>query len=231
LIKIRYAELAAGLHVRVEARGRSTIIYLLPGLTLAQRRAALLRARRSAAMGYGPALPVAGVVAAVARDRIRATISNGTSAFRAHPILLLPMIVVLSATMVYIMTSAVTITLHPPQGGSLPGLTVGRGGHHDQHGLGTDPVGVGSEVGPSPSVSDSPRPGQPTRSGRPTRSPRPTRSSPAPHSSSPAPTSSSPDPGSSSPPPGTSSPPAPAPTPTSTGTCLQVGPLGICLHL
>lgn len=231
MIKIRYSELPAGLHVRVEERGRSTVIYLLPGLTLAQRRAALLRARRSAAMGYGPALPAAGVAAAAARDRIRATIGNGTSAFRAHPILLLPMIVVLSATMVYVMTSAVTITLHAPQGGSLPGLTVGQGRHHDQHGLPGDPIGAGSEVTPSPSVSASPKPGGPTRSGRPTRSPGPTRSGPAPHSSSPAPTSSSPAPGSSSPAPVSSPPVSPTPSPTSTGTCLNVGPLGICLHL
>jgi hypothetical protein len=32
LIKIRYADLPAGLHVRAECSGRSTIIYLLPGL-------------------------------------------------------------------------------------------------------------------------------------------------------------------------------------------------------
>ena len=39
MVKIRYSELPAGLHVRAEARGRDTVIYLLPGLTPAQRRA------------------------------------------------------------------------------------------------------------------------------------------------------------------------------------------------
>ena len=227
MIKIRYSELPAGLHVRVEAHGRNTIIYLLHGLTLAQRRAALLRARRSASMGYGPPLPVLGVAEAVARDRIKSTLRNGTAAFRAHPILLLPMVVVLSATMIYIVTSAVTITIHSPPSGSGPGLTLGQGAHHGSRGHGGFHIAIG-EVAPSPSVSSSPAPGRPTRSPGPTRSSRP---SPAPGSSSP--TSSSPSPpGSSSPAPGTSSPPvSPTPAPSSSGTCLDVGPLGICLRL
>ena len=64
MIKIRYADLPGGLHVRVEARGKDTIIYLLPGLTVAQRRAALRRARSSARMGHGPRLPAPGVAGA-----------------------------------------------------------------------------------------------------------------------------------------------------------------------
>jgi hypothetical protein len=69
LIKIRYADLPAGLHARTEAQGRSTIIYLLPGLTAIERRAALVRACQSANLGYGPRLSSAGVAFAVARDR------------------------------------------------------------------------------------------------------------------------------------------------------------------
>ena len=237
MIKIRYAELPPGLHVRVEAHGRSTVICLLPGLTLGQRRAALLRARRSAGMGYGPRLPAVGVAAAVTRDRVGATLRNGTAAFRAHPILLLPMVVVLGAAMVYIMTSAVTFTIHSPPSGSVPGLTLGQGTHHGLPGPGGFHIGAGSQVAPSPSVSSSPEPGRPTRSGRPIRSPGPTRSSsasPTPGTSSPSPTSSAPGPpGSSSPAPGpsTSPPVSPTPSPSSSGTCVHVGPLGICLHL
>ena len=232
MIKIRYSELPAGLHVRVETRGRNTIIYLLPGLTLAQRRAALLRARRSASMGYGPQLPMASVAGAIARDRTWATMRNGTAAFRAHPILLLPMVVVLSAMMVYIMTSAVTITLHSPQSGDLPGLAVGQGGHRGPPG---SRLRAGRVVAPDPSVVGT-GPGRTSSSPRPTRSPGPTRSgstSPTPGTSSPAPTSSSPAPPGSSPPrPGSSSPPAsPSPSPSPSGTCVHVGPLGICLHL
>src|SRR5580704_8387422 len=102
LIKIRYADLPAGLHVRAAADGRHTIVYLLPGLTRAERRAALLRIRRSAELGHGPRLP--------ARDRAAATARNGAAAFRAHPLLLLPpVLIVASATLVYVMLSAVSI--------------------------------------------------------------------------------------------------------------------------
>jgi hypothetical protein len=37
VIKIRYADLPGGLHVRAETRGKDTIVCLLPGLTLEQR--------------------------------------------------------------------------------------------------------------------------------------------------------------------------------------------------
>lgn len=230
MIKIRYSELPAGLHVDVETCGHSTIIYLLPGLTLGQRRAALLRARRSASMGYGPRLPMAGLAAALVRDRVRETVRTGTAVFRVHPILLLPMALVLGASMVYIASTAVTITMHAPQeGGSLPGLAVGHGGHHGPRGQ--PPASVRQDT-PSPSVS-SPDPSRPVTSRSPTRSPRPTRS-PTPRGSSPAPTSSAPSPtGSSSPGPGpsTSPPASPSPSPSSSGTCVTVGPLGICVHL
>jgi hypothetical protein len=39
VIKIRYADLPGGLHIRAVARGKDTIIYLLPGLTAYQRQA------------------------------------------------------------------------------------------------------------------------------------------------------------------------------------------------
>lgn len=111
MIKIRYADLPPGLHVRAEANGRHTIIYLLPGLTHAERRAALLRVRRSASMGHGPRLPASRVAAAVARNRVTATTRNSAAAFRAHPLLLLPpVLIVASATLVYVMLSAVSIT-------------------------------------------------------------------------------------------------------------------------
>ena len=111
MIKIRYADLPPGLHARAEANRRHAIIYLRPGLTHAERRAALLRVRRSASMGHGPRLPAGRVAAAVARDRITATTRNGAAAFRAHPLLLLPpVLIVASATLVYVMLSAVSIT-------------------------------------------------------------------------------------------------------------------------
>lgn len=226
MIKIRYADLPAGLHVRAESSGRSTILYLLPGLTLAQRRAALIRARRGASMGYGPGLPAAGVAVAVMLDRARATLRNGASAFRAHPLLLLPpVILVLSATFAYVMLAAVTITIRGPQAsggypqpGAAPGIH--RPGHAGQPGQ------VGGADGPGPAGRS--RAGGPARSHRPSRSPRPSRSATAVPSPSPSSPASGP-PGRVSPSPSAS--PSPDPSPSSSGTCLDIGPLGVCLKL
>jgi hypothetical protein len=85
MVKIRYADLPGGLHARAETRGRHAIIYLRPGLTPAQRREGLRRARQSARMGYGPRLPAADVEVALAVDRIRITVRNATAAVCQHP--------------------------------------------------------------------------------------------------------------------------------------------------
>jgi hypothetical protein len=224
LIKIRYAELPAGLHVRTQSDGRSTVIYLAPGLTPPERRAALIRARRSASMGYGPALPSGGIAFAVTRDRVMSTLRNGAVAFRAHPLLLLPpVIIVVAATLVYIMTAAVTLNIRPPQ-------ATGPGSQ-----LGVAPAGAGPSRAGSGSPADSPpgsgQPGPGTSSaapggGRhgqhghhPSPSPRPSSSSPAPGSPSPSPSpSGSPSPTSS-----------PSPSPSPSPSCLYIGPLSICL--
>lgn len=234
MIKIRYAELPAGLHVRTEATGRSTIIYLLPGLSPAERRAALLRARRGADMGYGPPLPGSGVAAAVMRDRIRHTMRNGALAFRAHPLLLVPpLVIVASATLVYIMMSAVTFTIRSPQAGGRypqPGIALGlRPGEHI-----SVPGRPGGRTGAPTRLSGPPggHSGQGTggQGGGHRRRPSP------PPGSSPSPTPSSPDPVSPGPPPtsgppGSSPTPTPTPTPSPSPTCLNIGPLGICLKL
>jgi hypothetical protein len=234
LIKIRYAELPAGLHVRTEASGRSTIIYLLPGLSPAERRAALLRARRGADMGYGPPLPASGVAGAVMRDRIRHTMRNGALAFRAHPLLLVPpLIIVASGTLMYIMMSAVTFTIRAPQAGGpypQPGAAVGARPGDRPSGPGLPGSRVGALTGPSgPAGGHS---GHSGPGGGHHRRPSP------PPGSSPTPTPSGSAPGS---PPPTSGPPGRSPSPLPTGsptpspspspTCLDIGPLGICLKL
>jgi hypothetical protein len=228
VIKIRYSVLPAGLHARAEAHGRSAIIYLLPGLTPGERRAALVRVRRSADMGYGPRLSPIGVAAAVARDQTGTTLRNGLGAFRSHPLLLFPtLVVLLSATLVYIMTTAVTITIRPPRAaGPGPRLGLTAVPHSRlpsrQAGDWTQPGGA---VRPDPSISG---PG-----GVRTQSPRPSRPS------RPTSPSGSPSTGPTTTPPGLASPPPTTPTPTSTpspapstpGTCLQLGPLGVCLRI
>ena len=59
-----------------EVTGRDTIIYLMPGLTAAQRGAALRRLRHEARTGRGARLPGARVAAALAADRLRAVLRN-----------------------------------------------------------------------------------------------------------------------------------------------------------
>ena len=118
MIKIRYADLPGGLHVRAVARGRDTVIYLVPGLTVDQRRAALRRARSSARMGHGPPLSATGVTCAMVADRIRTTVGNAAAAMRVHPAMFVPItVVILSATVAYFLLMSVTIKVRPPQAG------------------------------------------------------------------------------------------------------------------
>jgi hypothetical protein len=114
MVKIRYAELPAGLHVVAEADRRGTVVYLLPGLTPAQRRAALIRVRSSARMGHGPTMPTLPMAFAVAADRARTTTRNAAAALRRHPMAFLsPLIAVLASAIVFMLMSFVTLTVAP----------------------------------------------------------------------------------------------------------------------
>jgi hypothetical protein len=242
VIKIRYSDLPAGLHVRTVVQGRHTILYLLPGLSAAARRAAIHRARSNARVGYGPRLPAAGVAFAVITDRFRTTIRNGLAAARLHPALAVPaVIVVLSVAVTYLLLASVSIQLHSPQaarprrqlgvplraapfdvqtgspaGGSRSAIRVVSGRPPGGRSGGS---GAGHRGGPQPGPSSGKRP-----------SPSPWASS-APPGSGPSPgpspgLSPSPSPGPS---PGPS--PSPRPSPSSSGLCVDVGSLGVCLRL
>jgi hypothetical protein len=233
VIKIRYADLPAGLHIRTVARGKDTIIYLLPGLTAPQRQAALRRARSSARMGQGPRLPVAGVLGAVMVDQIRTTVRNGAAAMRGHPAILVPpVVIIMTAAVAYILLVSVTIRMHEPQASGASGQ-------------GTP---VPAAVAPPGSRADDPgsRPGStsPITSGQPPR-PAPRRSGGG-HGATGASPSPTPSPAGSAPAPSPSPSPsaAPSPTPSAGGTdstgsgsgapgagglCLDIGPLGVCL--
>jgi hypothetical protein len=129
MVKIRYAELPAGLHVMAETRRRDIIVYLQPGLTPAQRRAALIRVRSSARMGHGPALPARAMARAVAADRVRTTTGIGTAAMRRHPMLfLLPLTAAVCGAIVFMfLSSPLTTRDNPNSPASLPTLAVGAG--------------------------------------------------------------------------------------------------------
>ena len=129
MVKIRYAELPAGLHVVPEVGRRGTVIYLLPGLTPAQRQAALSRVRSSARMGHGPRMPALSMARAVAADRATTTVRNGAAALRRHPIVFLtPMIAVLGSAIVFMLMSFVTLTVTPDgkaAAAAMPTLDIG----------------------------------------------------------------------------------------------------------
>jgi hypothetical protein len=223
MVKIRYTDLPAGLHVSAEKHGRHTVIYLLPGLTAAQRRAALIRVRSGARMGHGPRLPAVSMAVALGLDRLRSTVCNGAGAMRAHPLLLLPpLILLVSGGIVFMLMSFVTLTVrkHDPVAAVTgpPGRTAPAPSHHsrpDTAPAKIQPAVVGpggsnpgshhkSRARPTPSVS-SPDPTAPIISESPTPSPTPTLS-PGPN-------------------------PSPSPSASQTQTCLKLGPLGLCVSL
>jgi hypothetical protein len=120
MVKIRYAELPAGLHVVTEERDGCTIVYLQPGLTPSQRRAALTFARLSARIGHGASLPPVDLAFALSADRVKTTGRNLVSAVRRHPMLLLPLVAVVSGVIVVTMLSVVTVSAGPSSRPSYP---------------------------------------------------------------------------------------------------------------
>jgi hypothetical protein len=85
VIRIRYLDLSAGLHGRAEAAGRTTTIYLRPGLTAPQRQAALRRLRQESRVGCGPRLPAPPLALAIMADRIRMAARYVIAVVRLHP--------------------------------------------------------------------------------------------------------------------------------------------------
>lgn len=238
MIKIRYADLPSGLHVRTEARGKDTIIYLLPGLTVEQRRAALRRVRSSARVGQGPPLSRAGLARAVVADRMMTTVRNMAGALRVHPAMFVPLIVILlSAAVAYFVLSSVSIKIHSPQVGAAtllgPPIAAAAAPSHGGGSRDPDPPGGLVPGRPSPGQSVTPTPTQPG-GGHPSPSPFP---SPDPVPTGPGQQPSplpSPDP-SPAPSPSTSAPspssPSPSPTKSGGGLCVDLGPLGVCVTL
>jgi hypothetical protein len=233
MVKIRYSELPVGLHVTVEQDGRDTIIYLQPGLTPEQRRAALIRVRSSARMGQGPDLTTLGMAMAVSADKLRTTLGNGAAAMRGHPLLLLPpLILLVSGAIIFVLMSFVTLTVphHASAGGTQTRVGGPGSAHRQRIGTGGRPVnpaadpglpgrgqrGTAGPPGPKDSLTPSPTPAPvPTLSASGPTSPGPVISgvpSPSVPSATPSPE------------------PSPTPSPSRGSTCVQVGPLGLCLH-
>ena len=235
VIKIRYADLPAGLHIRAVASGKDTIIYMLPGLTAAQRQAALRRARSSARMGQGPRIPVAGVLGAVMVDQMRTTVRNGAAAMRGHPAILVPpVVIIMTAAVAYILLVSVTIRMHESQAGGssgqgapVPAAVAPPGSRADDPGSrpgSTSPISSGQSQRPPPRRSGGGR-GATGASPSPSPTPSPAGSAPAP-GPSPSPSAApSPTPSAG----GTDSTGSGSGAPGAGGLCLDIGPLGVCL--
>jgi hypothetical protein len=241
VIKIRYRdadELSPGLHAAAVRQGRNTIVFLLPGLTAAERRSALRRLRLSARMGYCPPLPAAELALALVADRIRTTIGQLGTLVRSHPAgSTVPVMVISAGAIAFLALSAVSIqVLHLPHD---PGRSSPLAGAGDglATGLPTPSpspasptvVPVGVQITPVFSTSPaaaSPRPFPSTPTGSaPGASATPSIPSGNPTPPPvPPPTFSEPDPDPSP----SGSPAMRQPSPQPSNTCLQVGPLGIC---
>jgi hypothetical protein len=156
MIKIRYRdpnELSPGLHAAAERHGRSTTVYLLPGLSAAQRRAALRRLKISARRGYDPKLPAPQLAVALAADRIRTTVGWAGAVFRSHPAgSTVPVMVVSAGAIAFLALSAVSIhVIHmTPRGpghafaGPAASVSAGPGPEPSGAGLGDPPGRPGS---------------------------------------------------------------------------------------
>jgi hypothetical protein len=270
MIKIRYRdpnELSPGLHAAAERRGRKTTVYLLSGLSAAQRRAALRRLKISARRGYDPKLPAPQLALALAADRVRTTVGRAGAVFRSHPAgSTVPVMVISAGAIAFLALSAVSIhVIHTPRGpGPLssaeaagpdatmragPGGTTGPGnsGLADP-GQGGSAVRVPGQPGSSspagdPAVNSNSNSGNGTGgsngSGTGTdpssdagtggttltggEAPTPTTggdaTSAAPATSDPATPAADP----------TTTEPSPTPSTSKASSCLNLGPLGVCL--
>lgn len=85
MIRIEYKNLPPGVHAEADAGGRDVVVYLLPGLTPAQRKAALRRLRQEGSRGCGPRLPEGKLWFALAADRLGVAVRSTARAVRHHP--------------------------------------------------------------------------------------------------------------------------------------------------
>ncbi|MGH3191068.1 MAG: hypothetical protein ACRDOL_28255 [Streptosporangiaceae bacterium] len=246
MISVHYChrrELSPGLNATAQCNGRGTVVYLVPGLSRDERRAALRRLRMASRVGAGPELPAAQLALALLADRIRTVARRSCAIFRLHPAgSALPLMLVSVGVVVFLSLSAVSIQVLPQQASAGPSpllapgpaATAGAGhahrtrratqvnlirsdppggpaGHtrHGSGGSGSGQGGKGSGNGNQPTLTGSANPAStPGAAGG--------QSSPAPVAT---------------PTPSPSPSPSPSPPAQRGGTCLRVGPLGVCLSL
>ena len=121
MIKIRYRdanEFRPGLHATAERRGRIITVYLLPGLTATERKAAFRRLRLSGRRGCGPQLTAPQLAFALVVDRIRTAIARVGSVFRSHPAGTTGPVMLISAGAIAFLVLSAAVSIHilrPPR--------------------------------------------------------------------------------------------------------------------
>ena len=236
MIRIRYrevSELRPGYHADAERDGRATIVYLLTGISTAQRRKALRRLRTWAGRGQCPPLPRWQLAVALAADRVR----HARAGLAVHPATAtVPVMVVSLAAIVYL--GLTTVSVHvlprgaalPPSTGAEPAVPAAGGAPASQ------PPGPATRYAPGTPGAGATAPASRPGATRAASSTVASRATPAAAGQAPGQAPAATVPASSqaaatAPP---ASPASPAPTPASTntsgGVCMDVGPFGVCLH-
>jgi hypothetical protein len=92
VIRISYKDFSAGthdvtgLHGRAERCAHGVTVYLIPGLTVCQRKAVIRRLRQEAGRGCGPELPLSQLAIALGLDRVRTAAGIARAIIRLHPV-------------------------------------------------------------------------------------------------------------------------------------------------
>lgn len=260
MIRIRYRdphELSPGLHAAAERHGRRTTVYLLPGLSSAQRRAALRRLQISARRGYGPKLPAPQLALALAAYRVRTNLGRAGAVFRSHPAgSTVPVMVVSAGAIAFLALSAVSIrVIHPPRSPSQPAFAGAAAGFPSDTGAGASAQSGKADPGSGgqlPGAGSQPATSGPGAAGNGTRATNDSGSgqnpgqgagngaslagsadpTPAPDVAGPSTAAAAGSSSSATAGPATSSSaasPSPTPSATKSGLCVNLGSLGVCL--
>lgn len=158
MIRIEYKNLPSGVHAEAEAGVGNVIVYLLPGLTPAQRKAALRRLRQEGNRHCGPRLPEGQLWVALAADRLGVAVRSTARAVRLHPFgLLVPALMAGGLLAGFVFASAggrAPASPLPGSGGNaswqVPNGSPGRGGPAGA------PPAAGSVSGENSRSSDGP---------------------------------------------------------------------------
>jgi hypothetical protein len=115
MIKIRYRdanEFCPGLHATAERHGRTVTVYLLRGLTAAERKAAFRRLRLSGRRGCGPQLAAPQLALALFVDRIGTAIARAGSVVRSHPAGTTGPVMLISAGAIAFLVLSAAVSIH-----------------------------------------------------------------------------------------------------------------------